>query len=188
MCKDKKSCITINCGCCGNGKDGDSTPVGTVISYMGTKAPDHYMVCDGAEFNIADYLQLAQQIGSEFGAVNFFGGDGITTFALPDLRGEFLRGTGTGTRDSGTGEAVGVHQGATNIPFFGGDNTNKFWIYRKQLDGINTPNNVDKAISVSNGYTSRASISGDLAANWPHDEGFTSRPTNTAVLYCIKYE
>lgn len=41
---------------------------------------------------------------------------------------------------------------------------------------------------VNDGYASRASISSDMAANWPHDESFTSRPTNTAVLNCIKYE
>lgn len=64
MSKDEKgSCITINCGCCGNsnGTTNDSTPVGTIISYMGTSAPKHYLMCDGT-----------------------------TTFAVPDLRNDFL--------------------------------------------------------------------------------------------------
>ena len=188
MFEDKKSCITINCGCCSNSNGNDGTPVGTIISYMGKKAPKHYLACNGGIYNIADYRDFSEFIKDEYGSFDFFGGDGILTFAVPDLRGEFLRGTGTATRNTGTGLDVGEHQGGTSIPFFGGDNTNKFWLYRKESDGINTPNYVDKVVKVSNGYGTRASISSDLAATWPHEESFTSRPTNTAVLYCIKYE
>lgn len=65
---NEKSCITINWGCCGSGNGGsvsgtgDGAPIGTVIAYMGTKAPERYLVCDGAELNIADYMALSSQI------------------------------------------------------------------------------------------------------------------------------
>lgn len=58
--------------------------------------------------------------------MNFFGGDRVTTFAVPDLRGEFLRGSGTATRNTGRGAAVGVHQNLTQIPFSGIDSNNKY--------------------------------------------------------------
>ena len=75
-------------------------PVGSVISYMGMTAPDNYLICDGTTYNISDYPFLADHIKNNFGSYNYFGGDGTTTFAVPDLRGEFLRGTGN---NGGTG-------------------------------------------------------------------------------------
>ena len=71
------------------------TPIGTIISYMGNNPPKDYLSCDGTVYNISDYQALADFINTEFGSYDFFGGDGTTTFAVPDLRGEFLRGTGT---------------------------------------------------------------------------------------------
>lgn len=70
------------------------TPVGTVISVMGKTAPANYLACDGSIVNIADYPILADYFMAQFGSKNYFGGDGTTTFAVPDLRGEFLRGSG----------------------------------------------------------------------------------------------
>ena len=72
-----------------------SSLVGSIYSYMGTYSPFGYLACDGSEYNISDYPRLAEHINRHFGSYNFFGGDGTTTFAVPDLRGEFLRGTGT---------------------------------------------------------------------------------------------
>ena len=63
----------------------EDTPVGNIITYMGNNAPKHYLICDGGEYNIVDYPYLAQHFTDEFGSVNYFGGDGTTTFAVPDL-------------------------------------------------------------------------------------------------------
>lgn len=66
-------------------KDGnlEETPVGSIISYMGNNVPKHYLACDGLEYNINDYPELAIHIKESFGSFNYFGGDGITTFAVP---------------------------------------------------------------------------------------------------------
>lgn len=61
----------------------EDTPVGHIISHMGTTAPKHYLICDGTEYGITDYPYLAQHIEDNFGSVNFFGGDGVNTFAVP---------------------------------------------------------------------------------------------------------
>lgn len=63
----------------------EDTPVGHIISHIGTIAPKHYLVCDGSEYNIKDYPYLAQHIEDVFGSINFFGGDGEATFAVPKL-------------------------------------------------------------------------------------------------------
>ncbi len=70
----------------------DSNPIGTIISFMGTQAPDSYLICDGAEYNIADYPDLASFFTRQFGAANYFGGDGTTTFAVPNVQGKFILG------------------------------------------------------------------------------------------------
>ena len=75
-------------------------PTGTVLSYMGTTAPKGYLICDGTEYNISNHTNLANFIKDQFGSYNYFGGDGTTTFKVPDLRGEFLRGSGTNSHSN----------------------------------------------------------------------------------------
>ena len=64
--------------------EGMPTPIGTIIPYMGKTAPADYLACDGAEYNISDYPDLSSFITTQFGSVNFFGGDGTKTFAVPN--------------------------------------------------------------------------------------------------------
>jgi len=63
------------------------TPVGTIISVMGGDAPRQYLKCDGTVYSISDYPELAQFFEDQFGASNEFGGDGISTFAVPSITG-----------------------------------------------------------------------------------------------------
>ena len=63
----------------------EDTPVGEIITRLGNTPPKHYLLCNGKEYNIADYPDLAQHFIDEFGTSNYFGGDGETTFAVPDL-------------------------------------------------------------------------------------------------------
>ena len=174
------------------------TPVGTVISVMGNEAPLHYLACNGQVVNIADYPELADYFEAQFGSKNQFGGDGTTTFGIPDLRGEFLRGTGTNSHlitngngaYEGNGAEVGTHQGATWVNQIGGnadttktsgiyigfDNTN--YRYPSQRDSIIK---TSKNIASNVGNFNASSSSND--ANW--SDYHTTRPTNTSVLYCI---
>ena len=62
----------------------EDTPVGEIIRTIGNKTPKHYLMCDGSTHNIADYPYLAQYFKDTFGAINVFGGDGTTTFGVPD--------------------------------------------------------------------------------------------------------
>lgn len=73
-------------------------PAGAVCSFAGTSAPDGWLVCDGAAVSRTTHAALFAQIGTAFGA-----GDGVATFNLPDLRNEFVRGSGA-TRAVGSWE------------------------------------------------------------------------------------
>lgn len=197
---EKASCITINCACCGNGNSGttptpvtgDGAPVGTILPYMGTKVPQHYLICDGTVLNIADYEVLAHQIEDEFGSVEYFGGDGTETFAVPDLRNEFLRGY-HGETEEKLSMDVGRHQEATKLPgifLFSDGKNSQLLACEYNSDKSNNPmENTDTILKASGSRTYQDIVLSPLrTSSNPGAYGYTSRPTNVAVLYCIKYE
>lgn len=152
------------------------TPIGTVISVMGTTAPLNYLACDGTVYNISDYPELAAYFNAQFGSSNFFGGNGTTTFAVPDLRGEFLRGTGTNSHaNQGSGANVGVHQDGTQIPFAHGS-VNNYVITANESE----LNNYDRYESIGHPRRYLSSTNSDNGGG-----AFVPRPTNTSVLYCM---
>lgn len=90
--------------------------------------PPGFLACDGSAVSRSTYAALFQAVATSWGA-----GDGATTFNLPDLRGQFVRGVDDGTgRDpnsaqrtasgagGSTGDAVGSAQTyATALPRVG---------------------------------------------------------------------
>ena len=54
--------------------------VGSVSYFAGDYDISNYFPCDGRLLNVQEYSDLFYVIG------NRYGGDGITSFALPDLR------------------------------------------------------------------------------------------------------
>lgn len=89
----------------------DLTPAGTVIYTARSTAPTGYLKANGAAVSRTTYATLFSAIGTTYG-----GGDGSTTFNLPDLRGEFVRGLDDG-RGVDTSRTLGSSQGdATALP------------------------------------------------------------------------
>lgn len=157
------------------------TPIGTVISYMGNTAPKDYLICDGTEYEIVKYKDLAEHIKTEFGSYNHFGGNGTITFAVPDLRGEFLRGSGENSRDrQGSGANVGEHQNATEHIHYYTFNGGVQFPNNKQNQNQDTILDIVSHVDGNNDFGWRGT---ETTPTY-----FTSRPTNTSVLYCIKYK
>jgi microcystin-dependent protein len=68
-----------------------STPIlGCIFIFGGNFAPRGYMLCQGQLLPISQNAALFSLLGTTYG------GNGTTTFALPDLRGRAPIGTGTG--------------------------------------------------------------------------------------------
>lgn len=63
------------------------TEIGTVKAFVGGTAPAGYLFCDGSAVSRTTYARLYAVVGNAFG-----GGDGSTTFNLPDLRGRTVAG------------------------------------------------------------------------------------------------
>ena len=73
---------------------------GVIQPFAGTKIPAGWLLCDGSQLTISSYRTLFLALGTTCG------GDGITTFNLPDLRGRTVIGTQSGKY--GLGQAVGA--------------------------------------------------------------------------------
>ena len=162
------------------------TPVGTIIAYFGNTPPLHYLACDGSGYMAADYPELAQYMWDNF-PTSAYSGDGTTTFEVPDLRGEFLRGTGTNSHTgNGSGSAVGTHQDATSLPY-----------YRSNAATVDIMNSTTSSasVSISNQDSTKQIQTGtpqwsranrdSTATTGLTGDSFTTRPTNTSVLWCI---
>lgn len=64
--------------------------IGYVTGFAGNFAPKNWSFCQGQIVNIASNTALFSILGT------VYGGNGTTTFGLPDLRGRAIVGVGTG--------------------------------------------------------------------------------------------
>lgn len=61
------------------------------FNFAPQNSPGTWALCDGRLYNINDYQALYSLLGTTYG------GDGVTTFGVPDLRGRAPIGQGQGT-------------------------------------------------------------------------------------------
>jgi VCBS repeat-containing protein len=96
---------------------GSINAIGEVVPFLGNYAPSGYMLAEGQLLNISQNQALFSVLG------NSYGGDGITTFALPNLTGRTIVGAGNDF-NSAKSVAVGTTTGedsttltTSNLPF-----------------------------------------------------------------------
>ena len=160
-------------------------PLGTIIQYYGETPPDFFLACDGSTYNKADYPELAKHLLSLTNNTPYIVDGDNTKFKVPDLRGEFIRGTGTnGHPAEGNGENVGVHQSATSMLMC--------WDTGSNLQFRALKNATSEIMNVDKSQTATGTIQTITATTSRADNGsvthYTSRPTNTSVLFCIAYK
>ncbi|MBN2752089.1 MAG: phage tail protein [Rhodospirillaceae bacterium] len=78
--------------------------LGEIRLFPYNRVPKGWHVCDGTIIPVKDHQALASLLG------NFYGGDGRTTFALPDLRGRVPTGI------SEAFPRVGIKFGVESVP------------------------------------------------------------------------
>ncbi|SAL70725.1 phage tail collar domain-containing protein [Caballeronia peredens] len=79
-------------------------PVGTLLPFAGVSVPAGFLLANGAVVSRTAFAALFAVIGGIYG-----GGDGATTFNLPDTRGVDLRGVDNG-RGLDPGRTLGSYQ------------------------------------------------------------------------------
>ena len=94
---------------------------------------------------------------------------------MPDLRNEFLRGYGELSED------IGLHQDATEHLNNGAAIAQNAPITTGTGWALNKDTEIEP---ITKGYTSTATMTSWASTGTAR---YTSRPTNVAVLYCIKY-
>ena len=158
------------------------SPAGTIITFGGTSAPTGYLACDGSAVSRTTYADLFAALSTTWGA-----GNGSSTFNVPDLRGAFLRGTGShGTSNMANGND------------FAGPSVGSFENDQMQDFAINIP---AQSQSSSSGHSNTNALTGSVSGQdnlgnplYPPVAdgvgtprvGDETRPFNAGVLYCIK--
>jgi microcystin-dependent protein len=143
---------------------GVGTPAGAVMPFAMNSAPAGWLAADGSNVNRTTYASLFSAISTTYGA-----GDGSTTFALPDLRGYFVRGSGT-------------NNDATASGTFGAKQADEL----KSHLHTHQPGAAAGAQSGGNFTAQRTDILAP-AINTGSTGGTETRPKNIALLYCIKF-
>lgn len=153
---------------------------GQIGLFPMTSAPQGWLKCNGAAISRTAYAALFAAIGTTFGA-----GDGSTTFNLPDLRGEFVRGWDDG-RGVDTGRGFGTAQVGA-IQSHGHDFTYKY----SSGAASSSPATGDGALGAAASALGRNTVTptdhATLTTAVALTGGTETRPRNIALLYCIKY-
>jgi microcystin-dependent protein len=139
--------------------------VGEILPYGGDEIPEHFLECNGAALSRTEYADLFAVIGTSFGV-----GDGSTTFNLPDLQNEFIRGA-SGTRSVGFSETDTIKAHNHRIRYGTGSGS----VRRVQAPATWSGSNADSDDTVTSGV-----VTGDTF-------GTETRPRNVAVKFIIRY-
>jgi len=134
-------------------------PAGAVQAFAMNSAPSGWLAADGSAVSRTTYAALFSAIGTTYGS-----GDGSTTFAVPDLRGYFVRGSGTNS----DGTAAGT---------FGAKQADDFKAHT-HTTGQGIVGTVGAA-AFAGGPFAITTATGSTG-------GTETRPKNIAMLYCIK--
>ena len=159
-------------------------PSGAVMYFAGQTAPAGWLKANGAAVSRIAYAALFAAIGTTYGT-----GDGRTTFNLPDLRGEFVRGWDdgrgidsrralgsaqsdairniTGKLDSGQNQAEQLFDNVITSGAFGKEQATKQWTFDSSARG--------DAVTAVTFDASRVVPTAN-----------ENRPRNIALLACIK--
>jgi phage-related tail fiber protein len=158
-------------------------PTGQIIHVALSSAPTGYLKANGAAVSRSTYATLFAAIGTTFGA-----GDGSTTFNVPDLRGEFVRGWDD-SRGIDSARTFGSAQADEFETHF------HFSVSSSTTSGSTPVPSATNAVA-SAGWTSivndsRYALTGvsdyGTVGRSSIEGGTETRPRNIALLACIKF-
>ena len=183
----------------------DSVPTGCVFCRAAASVPAGYLECNGAAVSRSTYSALFAVIGTTYGS-----GNGSSTFNLPDLRGEFVRGFDNG-RGVDSGRSINNPQGSANqshnhsygnagITVSGANHKHNIRGFSLQPSianvgitlgsgqgyqiGYRTNDNVLTGDAVK--FSGNLSMTGTVGITINNTGGNESRPRNVAMMYIIR--
>ena len=144
----------------GSGSGGALT--GGVVAVGFSSIPTGYLECNGSAISRTTYADLFSAISTSYGV-----GNGSTTFNIPDLRGEFIRGFDNGR---------GVDSGRS----FGSFQADEF---KSHTHGFKLGTNTTTSTNFARDGRSTSIITAFTYATG----GSETRPRNLSMMYVIKY-
>ncbi|GAA4451730.1 hypothetical protein GCM10023092_09600 [Rurimicrobium arvi] len=159
--------------------------VGSIEAFAFSAIPSDYLECNGNAVSRTTFATLFAKIGTTYGA-----GDGSTTFNLPDLRGEFIRGWDHGRGVELGSRPLGSWQKGSAATYADMGGTGSHFLVRPPSGGTpawNDLSGIDADNYCPGPYTNYsatvlASFTGSSGTGWIP----TARPRNVAMVYAIK--
>lgn len=162
----------------------NGVPTGTIMAYIGTTAPEGWLLCNGASFpdNVTN-AKLRELLGS---------------FNTPDLTARYLRGSGTFTRGGITLKGTHdddnrEHSHYVNMPTTNAGNHSHVTYFSNDdynLSGGNFTNGTGKDTNIQNNQTLPTNTAGDhqhQVQGWTTNSGISeTRVYSYGVNYIIK--
>jgi len=139
------------------GSSGTVLPTGTMQMYLGANAPEGWLVCNGSPVSRTSYAALFALIGTAYG-----GGDGTSTFNLPNLQDRVPMGASSTKALGSVGGADSVALSGGNLPAHNHTATHDHWLTSRDgttggsqtssvlSGGGNGPTNANNAAIASN--------------------------------------
>jgi microcystin-dependent protein len=122
---------------------------GIIVDYAGTTVPEGWLLCDGTVYEISEYPNLGAVLG------NTWGGDGVTTFAVPNLQNLFTRGANPlAVGDTGGSDTSSVTLTAAEMPLQTVDITDPGHVHaitdpgHDHVTGVNALNGTSGSVAV----------------------------------------
>lgn len=133
------------------------TYVGEIRMFAGSKPPGGWLLCDGTIYSISDQERLFTSIGT------YYGGDGVSTFAVPNLCGRVPVniGAGPGTPSLRLSELAGSETVGIALP---------------NLPAHNHPVNGTTATAAAQ------SPGGNLLGTFASGNAYVTRATDTPIV------
>jgi len=158
-------------------------PVGSVIALAHEAVPAGWVRCDGGEYpKVGTYASLFGVLQTYYGETNGSGGAGNSHFRVPDLRGLFVRGSGSQvvneiTHTSGT-------FGRTQQDAFQG---HRHPVSHNAVTGPGSQGSAGSPPFILGGATITVLDPSTDGGNGTPRTASETRPVNMALLYCIKF-
>ncbi len=151
-------------------------PTGMIAPFAMSTAPTGWLECDGSAVSRTTYADLFTALSTTHGV-----GDGSTTFNVPDLRGEFIRGW-----DNGKGTDSGRTFASSQT-----DNANSISQINSSGSGQITGSLFTVTVPTDGSYSSYLTMDGRLTTYGQgairfQTNGTETRPRNIAMMYCVK--
>ena len=167
-------------------------PSGSVFCMAVATVPSGYKECNGEAVSRSTFSVLFAVIGTQYGA-----GDGSSTFNLPDLRGEFVRGFDNG-KGTDSGRSIGSsqsdqnkqhnHSATSTSSVTDPGHKHNILFNTGSFGGSSGSTTVRDSGTITNRMsTATTGISVSTSTTTANDGGNESRPRSIAMMYIIKF-